>query len=87
MNALTEITPNGDISIPQDLRDRLAWTPGTTLELVETKNGVSLRRRSDVRVFPRTTLDDLKAFPPVSPARRIEEISRLSDEAIRRLLP
>lgn len=87
MNARTEVLPSGDVAIPEDVRERLHWTAGTPLELLETPDGISLRRPSRMKLFPRTRLSDLKAYPPASPTRPIEEISRLSDDAIRRLLP
>ena len=87
MNARTEVSPSGDVAIPKDVRDRLAWTPGTPLELVETAEGVSLRAAvKKRRHFPPKTLADLDALPSWGPPQPIEAISRLSDEDLRRLL-
>ena len=87
MNARTKVSPNGDVAIPRDVRDRLAWPPGTPLELVETADGVSLRRPAPAPDFPPKTLADLDALPGYDgPPQPIEAISRLSDEDIRRLL-
>ena len=87
MNARTKVSANGDVAIPEDVRERLHWGPGTSLELVETIDGIRLRAASAERVFPRKTLADLKALRPIAAEPQpIEAISRLSDEDIRRLL-
>lgn len=87
MNARTKVSPKGDVAIPKDVRDRLDWAPGTPLELVETAEGVSLRRPAEKSPFPPKTLADLDALPGYDgPPQPIEAISRLSDEDIRRLL-
>ncbi len=87
MNARTKVSSNGDVAIPKDVRDRLDWAPGTPLELVETADGVSLRRPAEKSHFPPKTLEDLRALPKYEGRPQpIEAISRLSDEDIRRLL-
>jgi AbrB family looped-hinge helix DNA binding protein len=87
MNARTKVSPNGDVAIPQDVRDRLAWAPGTPLEVVETSEGISLRTSHPKNPFPPKTLADLDALPRYDgPPQPIEAISRLPDEAKRRLL-
>ena len=84
----TKMSPSGDVAIPKDVRDRLAWEPGTPLELLETPDGVRLRAAAPARRFPRKTLADVQAFSPAAAEPQpIEAISRLSDEDIRRLLP
>lgn len=86
MNARTKITSDGAVEIPQAIRDRLAWEPGTQIELVETADGVSLRRRDAASPFPRKTFADLEALPPAGPRQSTAAISRLSDEDILRLI-
>lgn len=86
MNARTKLLSNGAVEIPQDVRDRLAWEPGTPLDLVETADGISLRRRPE-SPFPPTTLADLEALPGAGPRQSTAAISRLSDEDLRRLIP
>ncbi len=87
MNARTKVSSKGDVAIPRDVRERLAWEPGTPLELVETPDGISLRRPAEKSPFPPKTIDDLRALPKYKgPPQPIEAISRLSDEDIRRLL-
>lgn len=87
MNARAKVLPSGDVAIPKDVRDRLAWEPGTPLELVETADGISLRRPAKASPFPRKTLADLDALPRYKgKPQPIEAISRLSDEDILRLL-
>lgn len=87
MNARTQVSPSGDIAIPKDVRDRLAWGPGTPLELVETPGGLNLRTVPQGRVLPRTTPADLDALPSLGPPQPVEAISRLSDDDLRRLDP
>lgn len=84
MNARTKVSPKGDVAIPKDVRDRLAWAPGTPLEVVETPDGVSLRK-PEGSPFARKTLDDLQALPGAANAQSTDAISRLSDDDIRRL--
>ncbi|NWP74998.1 AbrB/MazE/SpoVT family DNA-binding domain-containing protein, partial [Escherichia coli] len=52
MNSRTEISPSGDVAIPRDVRERLAWQAGTPLVLIETADGVTLRRRPACSAFP-----------------------------------
>ncbi|MBQ1497368.1 MAG: AbrB/MazE/SpoVT family DNA-binding domain-containing protein [Sphingomonas sp.] len=86
MNSRTQISPSGDVAIPKDVRERLAWRAGTPLELIETADGITLRRRPVSRAFPAKSLADLHALPPAAPAQPIEAISRLSDDDLRRLI-
>jgi AbrB family looped-hinge helix DNA binding protein len=86
MNARTKVSPSGDVAIPKDVRDRLAWAPGTPLELVETAEGVSLRAARKRTPFPPRTLADLDALPSWGPPQPTGAISRLSDDDIRRLI-
>ena len=89
MNARTSVSATGEVALPADVRDRLAWAPGTTLEVVELSGGISLRRLSAEpdAPHPRKTLADLDALPGYGgPPKSIEEISRLSDEALRQLI-
>lgn len=44
MTAHTRLSAKGQIVIPKDVRDRLGWTQGSDLEVVETAGGVLLRR-------------------------------------------
>jgi AbrB family looped-hinge helix DNA binding protein len=85
MNMRTQVSPEGDVAIPKDVRDRLAWAPGTPLELIETSDGISLHAARGKSPFPPRTLDDLDALPSWGPPQPVEAISRLSDDDIRRL--
>lgn len=87
MNARTKLSPTGEVTIPQDVRERLAWEPGTPLELVETAGGIMLRRGTAASPFRKTSLADLRALPGAGPPQTTEAISRLSDEDLRRLIP
>ena len=44
MNAQIKLSPEGHIIIPADVRKRLAWTPGATLDVVEFCGSVTLRK-------------------------------------------
>lgn len=86
MNARTILSASGDVAIPKDVRDRLGWGPHTPLELVDTPDGVRLRKADTRNPFPPKTMADLEALPSFGPRQPIEAISRLSDEDLRRLL-
>jgi AbrB family looped-hinge helix DNA binding protein len=45
MNAYTKISGKGQVVVPKATRDRLGWQPGTDLEVVETGDAVTLRRK------------------------------------------
>lgn len=45
MNAHTRISGKGQVVVPKATRDRLGWVPGTDLEIFETSDTVTLRRR------------------------------------------
>lgn len=84
MNARAKVLPSGAIAIPEDVRQRLAWEPGTPLDLVETGQGLSLRKAKSSRPYPfgGKTTEDLRALPRHLPAQPVEAISRLSDEDV-----
>ncbi|MBC8021122.1 MAG: AbrB/MazE/SpoVT family DNA-binding domain-containing protein [Methyloceanibacter sp.] len=87
MNARAKVLPSGDVAIPKDVRERLEWEPGTPLELIETPDGISLRRPARPSPFPPKTIDDLRNLPRYKgKPQPIEAISRLSNEDILRLL-
>ncbi|MBV1689049.1 AbrB/MazE/SpoVT family DNA-binding domain-containing protein [Novosphingobium sp. G106] len=47
MTAQTKLSAKGQVVIPKDVRDRLGWPQGSQLELVETGDGVLLRKRPE----------------------------------------
>lgn len=49
MNAFTKVSDKGQVVVPKAVRDRLGWIPGTDLEVVETDDAVTFRRRSQRR--------------------------------------
>ena len=85
MNAKTRMSAKGQVVIPKDVRDRLRLQAGEVLEVVETANGVMLRRISD---RPRISHDEferrlapiraLYKGPPVS----IEDMNMGIDQAL-----
>jgi AbrB family looped-hinge helix DNA binding protein len=45
MNAFTKLSAKGQVVVPKATRDRLGWSAGLDLEVVETGNAVTLRPR------------------------------------------
>lgn len=45
MNAYTKLSEKGQVVVPKATRDRLGWRPGTDLEVIETGDAVTLRRK------------------------------------------
>jgi len=86
MNALTTLSAKGQVVIPRDVRDRLRLTPGTRLEVREEAGEIRLKPLVRRNPFPPTTLDDILSLPKwPGPPKTVEEISRLSDEALREI--
>jgi AbrB family looped-hinge helix DNA binding protein len=46
MNAFTKMSEKGQVVVPKAVRERLGWRPGTDLEVVESSDAVTLRRRA-----------------------------------------
>lgn len=46
MTAQTKLSAKGQVVIPKDVRDRLGWTEGTVFDVIQTADGVFLRRPS-----------------------------------------
>ncbi len=44
MNAQTKVSGKGQVVIPKDVRDRLGMVEGTVLDVIESAEGVFLRR-------------------------------------------
>lgn len=47
MTAQTKLSAKGQVVIPKDVRDRLGWPQGSQLELIETGDGILLRKRPE----------------------------------------
>jgi AbrB family looped-hinge helix DNA binding protein len=74
----TTVSTKGQVVIPKEIRERLGWEPGTSLEVEDRGDRVVLRR---VRRAPRTTIDDLRGCLPYNgPPKTVEEM----DEGIAR---
>lgn len=72
--------------IPKGLRDRLAWAPGTPLDVIETSDGLTLRRSNSAK---QSSFDDaLERLRKISrwtgPRFSDEEEREAVDEMIRR---
>jgi AbrB family looped-hinge helix DNA binding protein len=68
----TTVSSKGQVVIPKEVRDRLGWKPGTSLEIEERGDRVVLRQ---VRRAQRTTIDELRGCLRYDgPAKTIEEM-------------
>jgi AbrB family looped-hinge helix DNA binding protein len=86
VNAQTRLSAKGQVVIPKDVRERLKWAEGTKLEVVEQGETISLRPILRRNPFPPTTIEDIRAIPRwPGRARTVEEISSLSNEALREI--
>lgn len=87
MNAHTTITPEGNIPIPADVIERLGLKPG--MDIVIDEAAGTLRLKPTAGVFapelPRVSTEELLSRPRVytGPPKTTEEISGLSNEALR----
>jgi AbrB family looped-hinge helix DNA binding protein len=72
MGAHTRISEKGQVVVPKAARERLGWTPGTELEIVETTDAITLRpRRTGGRLSVDEAIARLRQLhrhegPPVS---------------------
>ena len=86
MNAQTKLSAKGQVVIPKDVRDRLHWNADTWLEVVENRDGISLKAARRKNPFPPTTIEDLRAIPAwEGEPKSVEEISSLSAAALREI--
>jgi AbrB family looped-hinge helix DNA binding protein len=80
MGAYTKLSAKGQVVVPKATRDRLGWTPGTDLELIETGDGVTLRpRRVGKTLTPTQAVAEFERIyqhkgPPVTLAQMEEAI-------------
>ena len=85
MNAQTRLSARGQVVIPKDVRDRMQWAQGEPLDVIETSEGVLLKRPRTGKML---TLDAALARirarvnydgPPVS----VEDMNKAVDEMFR----
>jgi AbrB family looped-hinge helix DNA binding protein len=78
----TRLSTKGQLIVPQELRERLGWEPGTLLEIEIEGDAVVVKRALDV---PRTTIKDVLGCANYrGPRRSIEEMEAAIAEAARR---
>ena len=76
--SVTKVSTKGQVVIPKEVRDRMGWQPGTSLEIQVGRDRVVLRQIGRV---PRTTVEDLRGCLKYDgPPRSIEEM----DEGVAR---
>lgn len=82
MNAHTKLSAKGQIVIPKAVRERLKWSQGDDLEIVETAGGILLVPRSRHR--ERITIEEFRkrVRPHEGPTVSLEEMQRGIDEAM-----
>jgi AbrB family looped-hinge helix DNA binding protein len=85
MNAQTKLSAKGQVVIPKDVRDRLHWQQGQTLEVVETSEGVLLKQPScRPRISHQDALAKIRSIVNYTgPAITIEEMNKTIDEGWR----
>lgn len=69
MNAQTKLSAKGQVVIPKEVRDRLQWVEGASLEVVETANGVLLRPSGGAR--ERISIEEFRRRHPPRPGPRL----------------
>jgi AbrB family looped-hinge helix DNA binding protein len=85
MNAQTKLSAKGQVVIPKDVRDRLHWTQGESLDVIETADGVLLKRpNSGAKLSAQEAFARIRARvnydgPPVT----IEEMDQSISEMFR----
>jgi AbrB family looped-hinge helix DNA binding protein len=79
----TRVSTKGQVILPKAVRDRLNWTPGTSLVVESTETGVLLRAAPR---FKPTTLDEVFGMSrrPGQRALTIEEMDAAVLEEARR---
>lgn len=55
----TTLSSKGQVVLPKSVREGRLWGPGTVFTVEDAGNGILLR---PAKLFPRTTLEDLKKF-------------------------
>jgi bifunctional DNA-binding transcriptional regulator/antitoxin component of YhaV-PrlF toxin-antitoxin module len=89
MNARTTLTPDGQIPVPADVIARLGLKPGMDFIIDEAKGEIRLRPNAGVFApdLPRVSVEEFLKRPRVyhGPPKSTEEISKLSDEALREI--
>jgi AbrB family looped-hinge helix DNA binding protein len=77
MNAQTRISAKGQVVIPKETRERLGLTQGLALDVIETPDGVLLRkpREQQKLSFEEATARIRKIVKYHGPALSIEQLS------------
>jgi len=76
--AKTRMSSKGQVVIPKDVREAARWTPGVELDVIETDDGVLLRRAGR---FATTALEDVVGCTGYEGRRiSLEEMERAVEE-------
>ena len=78
----TLVSSKGQVILPKSVRQQRGWGRGVRLEVVDTEEGVLLRKVEPAPLFPPTRMEDVFGMagwsgPPVS----IEEMKQAVQEA------
>ena len=58
----TTVSSKGQVVLPKEVRDQLGWKPGTKLQVVASREGVTLRTRDPIEdKFPPITWEEFMA--------------------------
>ncbi len=90
MTAQTKVSAKGQVVIPKDVRDRLKWSEGTTLKVIESGAGVTLVPLNSwlcpKTPFSQTTTADILAGQKWrGQPKSVEDISGLSKDDLTRV--
>lgn len=78
----TKLSSKGQVVIPKSLRQKMKWTTGQSLSLVETSKGILLKPNFGI---PKTKLEDVAGCLAYSgKSKSIQQIKQAAKRAVQR---